>query len=113
MFITTAGQKGMANDAINEYKNVWKLAPNYVQSHHQAGLIYMKWGQDEGKLGRRSQEERISREAPLSTRRKKKNSGKRPWRNLSATGKLTRYITLTITGWPGYITQLGMKDKHD
>ena len=39
--------EGDAERAINEYKNVWKLAPNYVQSHHQAGLIYMKWGQDE------------------------------------------------------------------
>jgi len=42
--------EGDAERAINEYKNVWKLAPNYVQSHHQAGLIYMKWGQDESNL---------------------------------------------------------------
>ncbi|MCX5781974.1 MAG: O-antigen ligase family protein [Elusimicrobia bacterium] len=41
---------GDAENAINEYKKAWKLAPNYVQSHHQAGLIYLKWGQDENRL---------------------------------------------------------------
>lgn len=33
--------------AIRKYQDVWALAPNYVQSHHQAGLIYLKWGEDE------------------------------------------------------------------
>jgi tetratricopeptide (TPR) repeat protein len=33
--------------SIGKYDDVWKLAPNYVQSHHQAGLIYLKWGEDE------------------------------------------------------------------
>jgi len=33
--------------SIGKYNDVWKLAPNYVQSHHQAGLIYLKWGEDE------------------------------------------------------------------
>lgn len=36
--------------SIDKYKDVWKLAPNYVQSHHQAGLIYLKWGEDEKRL---------------------------------------------------------------
>ncbi|MCS7230816.1 MAG: O-antigen ligase family protein [Elusimicrobiota bacterium] len=30
--------------AIAKYQDVWKLAPNYVQSHHQAGVVYMKLG---------------------------------------------------------------------
>jgi O-antigen ligase/tetratricopeptide (TPR) repeat protein len=38
---------GDAEKSIEKYDDVWKLAPNYVQSHHQAGLIYLKWGQDE------------------------------------------------------------------
>lgn len=33
--------------SIQKYEDVWKLAPDYVQSHHQAGLIYLKWGEDE------------------------------------------------------------------
>jgi len=39
--------QGDAERSIDKYKDVWKLAPNYVQSHHQAGLIYLKWGEDE------------------------------------------------------------------
>ncbi|MBN1622694.1 MAG: O-antigen ligase family protein [Endomicrobiales bacterium] len=39
--------EGDAERSINKYKDVWSLAPNYVQSRHQAGLIYLKWGQDE------------------------------------------------------------------
>jgi tetratricopeptide (TPR) repeat protein len=38
--------EGDPQRAIDKYKDVWKLAPNYVQSHHQAGLIYLKWGED-------------------------------------------------------------------
>jgi tetratricopeptide (TPR) repeat protein len=30
--------------SISKYQDVWKLAPNYVQSHHQAGVVYMKLG---------------------------------------------------------------------
>lgn len=30
--------------SIAKYKDVWNLAPNYVQSHHQAGLVYLKLG---------------------------------------------------------------------
>ncbi len=30
--------------SIAKYQDVWKLAPNYVQSHHQAGVVYMKLG---------------------------------------------------------------------
>jgi O-antigen ligase len=30
--------------SISKYNDVWSLAPNYVQSHHQAGLIYLKLG---------------------------------------------------------------------
>ncbi|MBN1823548.1 MAG: O-antigen ligase family protein [Endomicrobiales bacterium] len=37
---------GDADRAIGKYKDVWSLAPNYVQSHHQAGLIYLKMGED-------------------------------------------------------------------
>lgn len=36
--------------AIDNYKDVWKLAPDYVQSHHQAGLIFLKAGEDEKRL---------------------------------------------------------------
>lgn len=28
--------------AIAKYQDVWDLAPNYVQSHHQAGVVYLK-----------------------------------------------------------------------
>jgi len=28
--------------SISKYEDVWSLAPNYVQSHHQAGLVYLK-----------------------------------------------------------------------
>ncbi len=28
--------------AIAKYQDVWRLAPNYVQSHHQAGVVYLK-----------------------------------------------------------------------
>jgi len=40
-------QPGDAALSIKKYEDVWRLAPNYVQSHHQAGLIYMKWAEDE------------------------------------------------------------------
>ncbi len=30
--------------SIDKYTDVWRVAPNYVQSHHQAGLVYMKLG---------------------------------------------------------------------
>lgn len=39
--------EGDPERAIKKYGDVWKLAPNYVQSHHQAGMIYFKWGTDE------------------------------------------------------------------
>jgi tetratricopeptide (TPR) repeat protein len=38
--------KDDVNRSLGKYTDVWKLAPNYVQSHHQAGLIYLKWGED-------------------------------------------------------------------
>lgn len=41
---------GDPDRSINKYKDVWRLAPNYVQSHHQAGLIYLKWGEDEKRM---------------------------------------------------------------
>jgi len=44
------------NNAIKKYEDVWKLAPNYVQSRHQAGLIYIKWAEDEK---RRVEEARV------------------------------------------------------
>ncbi len=30
--------------SMSKYEDVWKIAPNYVQSHHQAGLVYLKLG---------------------------------------------------------------------
>ncbi|MHB9155179.1 MAG: O-antigen ligase family protein [Endomicrobiales bacterium] len=41
---------GDMEKAIEKYKDVWKLAPNYVQSHHQAGLIFLKAGEDAKRL---------------------------------------------------------------
>jgi tetratricopeptide (TPR) repeat protein/O-antigen ligase len=40
------GKKGRVDPerSISKYQDVWKLAPNYVQSHHQAGVVYMKLG---------------------------------------------------------------------
>src|SRR6185503_12036421 len=35
------------DNAMREYGRAWAIAPNYVQSHHQAGLVYLKKGQDE------------------------------------------------------------------
>ena len=32
---------------MEEYRRVWAIAPNYVQTHHQAGLVYLKKGQDD------------------------------------------------------------------
>ncbi|MCB4792702.1 MAG: O-antigen ligase family protein [Elusimicrobia bacterium] len=43
------------NRSIGKYKDVWKLAPNYVQSHHQAGLIYLKWGEDVERMAQEAQ----------------------------------------------------------
>lgn len=40
-------QPGDIERAIKKYEDVWRLAPNYVQSHHQAGLVYLKWGDEE------------------------------------------------------------------
>jgi len=31
--------------SLSKYQDVWTLAPNYVQSHHQAGLLYLKLGE--------------------------------------------------------------------
>ena len=38
---------GDADRAIQKYQDLWKIAPDYVQSHYQAGLIYLKWGREE------------------------------------------------------------------
>ncbi len=40
------GKKGRVDPerSIAKYEDVWKLAPNYVQSHHQAGVVYLKLG---------------------------------------------------------------------
>lgn len=32
------------NKAIDAYADTRKLAPNYVQMHHQVGIVYQKWG---------------------------------------------------------------------
>ncbi|OIO75809.1 MAG: hypothetical protein AUJ85_02080 [Elusimicrobia bacterium CG1_02_37_114] len=37
--------------AIRKYEDVWSLAPNYVQTHHQAGLVFLKWGEMERAKG--------------------------------------------------------------
>lgn len=37
--------------SISKYQDVWRLAPNYVQSHHQAGVVYMKLGTHFKNLG--------------------------------------------------------------
>ncbi|MFA5975843.1 MAG: tetratricopeptide repeat protein [Elusimicrobiota bacterium] len=34
-------------NALAAYGQAWRIAPNYVQSHHQAGLVFLKKGQDE------------------------------------------------------------------
>ncbi len=38
------GKKGRIDveRSISKYEDVWNLAPNYVQSHHQAGVVYLK-----------------------------------------------------------------------
>lgn len=38
---------GDVDRAMKEYENVWAIAPNYVQTHHQAGLVFLKKGQGE------------------------------------------------------------------
>jgi O-antigen ligase/Tfp pilus assembly protein PilF len=40
------GGKGRVDPerAVAKYQDVWELAPNYVQSHHQAGIVYLKLG---------------------------------------------------------------------
>jgi len=44
--IDAAGKTGRVDPerSISKYEDVWSLAPNYVQSHHQAGLVYLKLG---------------------------------------------------------------------
>ncbi|MGQ9621801.1 MAG: O-antigen ligase family protein, partial [Bacteroidales bacterium] len=37
--------------SISQYEDVWSIAPNYVQSHHQAGLVYLKLGDMAKKRG--------------------------------------------------------------
>ncbi|MFH2069883.1 MAG: O-antigen ligase family protein [Elusimicrobiota bacterium] len=41
------GKKGRVDPerSIGQYRDVWTLAPNYVQSHHQAGLVHLKLGE--------------------------------------------------------------------
>ena len=38
---------GDFENAMKEYGRAWAIAPNYVQSHHQAGLVYLKKGADD------------------------------------------------------------------
>jgi tetratricopeptide (TPR) repeat protein len=44
---TDRWQPGDVDLAMQEYDRVWAIAPNYVQSHHQAGLVFLKKGQDD------------------------------------------------------------------
>ncbi|MDI6641543.1 MAG: O-antigen ligase family protein, partial [Elusimicrobiota bacterium] len=47
------GKKGRIDPerSISKYEDVWTLAPNYVQSHHQAGLVYLKLGDNARQRG--------------------------------------------------------------
>jgi len=40
-----------AQRALDKYDDVKKLAPNYVQTHHQVGVLYLKLGDREYSLG--------------------------------------------------------------
>jgi putative inorganic carbon (HCO3(-)) transporter len=44
--IDSVGKTGRVDPerSVSKYEDVWSLAPNYVQSHHQAGLVYLKLG---------------------------------------------------------------------
>lgn len=44
---TDRWQPGDYERAMNEYARAWAIAPNYVQSHHQAGLVHLKKGADD------------------------------------------------------------------
>ncbi|MEI8217869.1 MAG: O-antigen ligase family protein [Elusimicrobiota bacterium] len=57
--------------AIKKYEDVWSLAPNYVQSRHQAGLIYLKGGEDEKTLAEQSLKKGDTRAAQEHESRKK------------------------------------------
>ncbi|MFC1500900.1 O-antigen ligase family protein [Elusimicrobiota bacterium] len=63
--------KDDAHKAIEKYGKAWELAPNYVQSHHQAGLIYLKWGQDENRLAYEAKQ-KGNRKKMLEHEKKKK-----------------------------------------
>jgi tetratricopeptide (TPR) repeat protein len=57
--------------SIAAYKKAWVLAPNYVQSHHQAGLIYLKWGQDESGRAQEALKQGKKKEAEEHENKKK------------------------------------------
>jgi tetratricopeptide (TPR) repeat protein len=57
--------------SIKKYEDVWSLAPNYVQSHHQAGLIYLKWGEDEKHLADEALSKHDTRSAQQHDQQKK------------------------------------------
>jgi len=40
------GSEAAYNKSMSSYRQLWTLAPNYVQSHHQAGLVHLKMGSD-------------------------------------------------------------------
>ncbi|OGR92093.1 MAG: hypothetical protein A2992_08630 [Elusimicrobia bacterium RIFCSPLOWO2_01_FULL_59_12] len=44
---TDRWRQGDYERAVNEYGRTWAIAPNYVQSHHQAGLVHLKKGADD------------------------------------------------------------------
>lgn len=53
------GKKGRVDfeRSISKYEDVWGLAPNYVQSHHQAGIVYYKLGEYFKSLGNNEKKE--------------------------------------------------------
>jgi tetratricopeptide (TPR) repeat protein len=42
--------------AMTDYGRAWAIAPNYVQSHHQAGLVHLKKGADDKAAAVKAQE---------------------------------------------------------
>ncbi|MFH1368568.1 MAG: O-antigen ligase family protein [Elusimicrobiota bacterium] len=79
--------EGDPERAVGKYKDVWKLAPNYVQSHHQAGLIYLKWGEDEK---RRADEARARGDIKAANEHEKKKTEVL----MEALSEFTKYKTI-------------------
>jgi tetratricopeptide (TPR) repeat protein len=98
--------------SIEKYRDVWKLAPNYVQSHHQAGLIYLKWGEDERRLAGEAMQ-RGDRKAAAAHEKKQKDL----WNQALAQFELYRRIDpifpLNYYRMAWIYMQLGQQDKAE